>query len=358
MDPRSANRRQFLTANFQPIAAAGSSEAAAAPKQSAGPRTYLVQISRKAMACEFEVFLNAGQYPGGEDAALDALDVVDALESQLSIYRETSELSRLNRLAATEPVTIETRLFNLLERCKAWHGASGGAFDVAVGALLRVWGFVRKQGRIPSAEDLQAAREKIGMQHVALDSATSSVAFTRAGIELNLGAVGKGYALDRAAERLANRMIDDFLIHGGQSSILASGSRSGESSGGWRVAIRHPLRPERALAECRLRDQAMGTSGSGVQHFYHAGKRFGHLLDPRTGQPAEACLSATVIAPTAAEADALSTAFYVLGVEATRDYCATRPEIGVILVTPGSRSGAIEVAAINLAEDAWRRVDS
>lgn len=354
MDPRSANRRQFLSGPFSLVSPR---DPPAAEPLDHSPRTYLIQVGRQAMACEFEVLLNAGQYPGGEDAALEALDVVDTLEAQLSIYRETSELSRVNRLAASEPVSVEPRLFELLERCAAWHRDTRGAFDVAVGALLRTWGFVRRQGRIPSADDLAAARERSGMDHVRLDAANQTVSFARPGIELNLGAVGKGYALDRASEKLANRMIDDFLIHGGQSSILASGSRSGEPSG-WRVAIRHPLRPERALAECRLRDQALGTSGSGVQHFHHGGKRFGHLLDPRSGQPAEACLSASVIAPTAAEADALSTAFYVLGVDAARDYCQSHPEIGAILVAPGARSGSIEVAAINLPDDAWRRVDS
>lgn len=355
MDPRSANRRQFLTGQFQPVAPAA--DEAAIPQ--ATPRTYLLQLSRRAMACEFEALLNVGQYAGGEDAALDALDVVDVLEGQLSIYRETSELSRVNLRASSEPVAIEPRLFELLQHCQAWHQATEGALDVAIGAMLRVWGFVRRQGRIPSAEDLRSARERSGMNHVKLDPAASTVAFDRPGIELNLGAVGKGYALDRAAERLTNRMVDDFLLHGGQSSILARGARSGEPEGigGWRVAIRHPLRPERALAECRLIDQAMGTSGSGVQHFYQAGKKFGHLLDPRTGQPAEACLSATVIAPSAAQADALSTAFYVLGAEKARDYCATRPEIAAILVIPGPRSGSIEVVPINLPDHSWRRIE-
>jgi thiamine biosynthesis lipoprotein len=123
---------------------------------------------------------------------------------------------------------------------------------------------------------------------------------------------------------------------------------------GWSIALRHPLKPDVRLAEFRLRDQALGTSGSGTQFFHYEGQRYGHVLDPRTGWPADKVLSATVIAPTAEQADALSTALFVMGLEAGREFCAKRPEIGALFVTPGSRAGTIELCPLNLAEDAWR----
>jgi thiamine biosynthesis lipoprotein len=147
--------------------------------------------------------------------------------------------------------------------------------------------------------------------------------------------------------------IENFLVHGGQSSILAAGSRAvgGRGKEGWTVALRHPLRPDKRMAEIRLHDRALGTSGSGVQFFHYKGRRYGHVLDPRTGWPVEGVLSATVIAPTAAQADALSTAFYVMGLEKAKEYCNGHEEIATIMVCPGQRSGSISLHSINLDDD-------
>jgi thiamine biosynthesis lipoprotein len=194
-------------------------------------------------------------------------------------------------------------------------------------------------------------------------------------MELNLGAIGKGYALDRAAESMLAAGATDFAIHGGNSSVIARGNRANAECGirnaelnsalrtphsafesGWSVALRHPLKPEVRLAEFRLVNQALGTSGSGTQFFHHQGRRYGHILDPRTGWPAEQVLSATVIAPTAEQSDALSTAFYVMGLAPAREFCASRPEIAAVLVTTGAQAGTVELQALNLGDDAWRRL--
>jgi thiamine biosynthesis lipoprotein len=170
-------------------------------------------------------------------------------------------------------------------------------------------------------------------------------------MELNLGSVGKGYALDRCAEILEAAGVVDFLIHGGQSSILARGGRhaSGDPRE-WCIALRHPLRADRRLAELKMRHCGLGTSGSGQQFFYHRGRRYGHVLDPRSGVPAEGVLSATVLAPDAAEADALATAFFVLGVDATQAYCETRPELAVVFVLAGTREGTVALETIGIDE--------
>ena len=117
------------------------------------------------------------------------------------------------------------------------------------------------------------------------------------------------------------------------------------------VGVRHPLRVDRRLAELRLRNQALGTSGSGTQFFRHQGKRYGHILDPRTGQPAEEVLSVTVMAPTAASADALSTAFYTLGPDAALDYCESRPEIGMLMMVPSRDGHTFDIATAGIAAE-------
>jgi thiamine biosynthesis lipoprotein len=151
--------------------------------------------------------------------------------------------------------------------------------------------------------------------------------------------------------------MDDFLIHGGQSSVLASGTHRAAAVSGWTVGLRHPLRPDQRLAEFHLSDRALGTSGSGTQFFHHRGRRYGHLIDPRTGQPADGVYSATVVAPTAARADALATAFYILGLEGTQRYCADHADVGALIVTPGERAGSVELTNYGIDESTWRRVE-
>src|SRR5262245_56683685 len=157
--------------------------------------------------------------------AVEALDLVDALENQLTVYRETSEVIYVNGRAAEDPVVVEEGLFRLLQRAVALSEDTGGAFDITAGRLSKVWGFFRRQGSMPSADDVAAALTTVGTRHLQLDAAAQSVRFLQPGLELNLGAIGKGYALDRAADALFAGGVRDFLIHGGNSSVLARGQR-------------------------------------------------------------------------------------------------------------------------------------
>jgi thiamine biosynthesis lipoprotein len=337
------------------------------PAESASRKTgaYLIEVSREAMACKFAVYLNAGQHSHAAEAAVESLDRVALLEDQLTVYREHSEVSRLNRTAAAGPVAVEAGLFSLLRRAVEIHRQTAGAFDITAGPLSKVWGFHRRAGSVPDDAELAEALSRVGSQWLEFDERQGTLRFARPGVELNLGGIGKGYALDVCARQLEQAGVGDFLFHGGHSSVLARGARIGPLSptgpgsedGGWTVGVVHPLRPERRLAEVVLRNRALGTSGSAMQSFYHQGKRYGHILDPRSGRPADALLSATVIAPSAADADALATACYVLGVEAALAHCARHPELSALLVAEGSRRGAIELHSANLAERDWRRLE-
>jgi thiamine biosynthesis lipoprotein len=316
------------------------------------------------MACQFEVFFNAGQYGGAAQAAVEALDLVNTLEDELSYFRPASQLSRLNLVAADGPVEVDPRLFGLLQLALELHRETAGAFDITSAPLWETWGFARREGSIPSAESLAEAVKLVGSGYVKLDARERTVHFTKPGVRLNLGSIGKGYALDRAAEVLVSAGVEDFLFHAGQSSVLARGSRgeagaaaAGRSSPGWSVGIRDPLRPKRRLAEIRLRDRALGTSGSTMQYFRSRGRRYAHILDPCTGQPAEGVLSVTVAAPTAALADGLSTAMFVMGPELARDYCASRPELAALLVCPAGASGRAEIHAIGFGEEELTLLD-
>lgn len=319
---------------------------------------YLLHLSRRAMACNFEMFFNAGQYSQATTAGLAALDLIDRLEDQLSIYRDHSEVSRLNERASEEDVAIEPGLFALLQTAARVHFETAGAYDITSGPLSKVWGFTRRAGAIPLSESIAEALSRVGTQYLKLDAESLAVHFVLPGMEINLGSIGKGYALDCAGQLLIESAVGDFLLHGGNSSVLARGSHGARASeGGWLVGVRHPLRPTRRLGQFCLRDRALATSGSGTQFFMHEGRRYGHILDPRSGWPAEGVLSACAIAPTAAEADALSTAFYVMGVEATAEYCRVHPQIGAVIVAPGPRAGSIETHLIGISGDDWTALD-
>jgi thiamine biosynthesis lipoprotein len=311
---------------------------------------HTIVVGRDAMACRFEIVFNAGEVPDATERAIEALDLVDEIESRITVYRDTSELARLNASAASGWQTVAEDLFGLLLHARELCEQTGGAFDCAAGALVRAWGFLTRQGRTPSDAALDAARSASGLERVEFDPEGRRIRFTRAGMELNFGAIGKGWAIDRAIGMLRDGGVSSVLVHGGQSSVRAIGVQGPALPGrrGWRVGIRHPLRPGVRLATITLDDRAVGTSGSGTQFFIDRGRKLGHILDPRTGFPAEGVLSATVIAPCAADADALSTALYVLGPEGLPRIAPDDGPVAGILVLPGRSSGSVRVVTANL----------
>ena len=290
----------------------------------------LVRVARRAMATTFEIALPQGT-PRAIDAASAALDLIEEIEEQLTVYRDSSEVSRLNATAAEEPVVVDPGLFQLLERCAAYTLDTSGAFDIAVGALVDAWGFAQRAGRIPTDRELVEATGRCGFRHVMLVGST--VEFRRPGLKLNFGAIGKGYALDRAAALLKRDWgIDSALLQGGGSSMLGVGCPPNDLRG-WPVSIRHPEANRPALDVVYLKDQGLGTSAATFQFFEFQGKKYGHVLDPRTGRPAEGTQSASCIAGSAAEADAISTAFFVAGMDWSREYLRSRPNLGSVILT-------------------------
>jgi thiamine biosynthesis lipoprotein len=291
----------------------------------------LLRYSRRAMATHFEVFLPLGT-ARAHALASAALDEIDRLEAQLTVYRADSEVSWLNQQAGQQPVVVEQGLFDLLALAARLTHETEGAFDVATGKLIKAWGFFKGPPCVPTRADRLAALADSGMRHVVLNPADRTVRFLRQAVEINLGSIGKGYALDRAVDVCRSSFgLASGILHGGKSSVYAIGSAPG-SDRGWPVEIGHPADPTHSLARIWLKNQALGTSAATYRHLEWQGRRLGHTLDPRTGWPAEGMLSASVIAPTAAEADALATAFFVMGVERSRAYCEKHPAIGALLL--------------------------
>lgn len=302
----------------------------------------VVTMQRDAMACTFE--LQFGVRNPDKKQALAAFDLIDELEAQLTVYDDQSEVSRLNDRAALTPVVVEDQLFELLHFCLEMGKETDGAFDITAGPLVRTWGFKRRQGRLPDEVEIHRVLETVGWQRVKLDFEARSVKFDVPGMEINLGGVGKGYALDRVAEEYERTGRTSVLMNAGLSSLLAVGKPYWDKA--WQIDVLHPLEPGMRIASVRLANQGFSTSGVSEQHFWREGKRYSHILDPRTGWPVPGVLQVSVVAPSAVLAEVLSTAFFVNGLTWSRDYCQSHPEVGALYVLDPGPAQPIQVQTI------------
>jgi thiamine biosynthesis lipoprotein len=334
------------TANVAPEAGDGVPERDQPPRDYSGEDpSLLTQVTRRAMATEFVVMLPAHAADAVE-LAVAALEQLDGIENALTIYRPDSEISRANQMASAEPVELSEETFALLQKAIVWSERTGGAFDITAGPLVEVWGFGRRSGRKPSAAEIDAALKLVGYQNVELSAERKTVRLAQPGMTINLGAIGKGDALDRMAAELRGQGLTDFLIHGGNSSVIAAGDQTSGSGMGWAVGLAHPTKPKRRLAGLWLRDMALATSGSGKQFFHHRGQRFGHVIDPRSGYPAGDMLSLTVLMASAADADACATGMFVNGSAAIGELADEEWLPTMIAVRPGNRQDAVEIECI------------
>jgi len=278
------------------------------------------------------------------NAAAEGLDEVEALSRQMNLYSPVSELNWINGRAARKPVTVEPGLFSLLELAQRVSQETGGAFDVTTAPLSRAWGFVGGKPHLPEPQELEPAQRVSGMFRVTLDPQRRTVSFDREGVTLDLGGIAKGYAVDRAMAILAEKQIPTVAVNGGQSTIKARGSPEGDA--GWPVAIRYPPGSGPVIETVMLRDGSLSTAAAYGKHFEADGAVYGHIIDPRSGRPAQGMLSASALTASAAESDALATAFFVLGVEGVRDYCRKHKSVEALLVpepAPGQPVGVVRV---------------
>ncbi|MBI4903859.1 MAG: FAD:protein FMN transferase [Acidobacteria bacterium] len=253
----------------------------------------------------------------GEDrgklmAAVDqAFEEVRRLDRMLSNYKKDSELSRVNAGAANAPVQVSEELFRLLEACAQYTRESDGAFDISVGPLMKIWGFYKGSGRLPHRAEVRGVFGRIGFDKVHLDASNRSIRFLTPGMELDPGGIGKGYAVDRMVDVLKAEKIPAALISAGSSSIYALGAPPNEK--GWKVSIRHPRNLKKSVAEIELKDMSLSTSGTSEKFFRAEGKLYSHIMDPRTGFPAQGMLSVSIVAPRTLDSEAWTKPVFING---------------------------------------------
>jgi thiamine biosynthesis lipoprotein len=279
------------------------------------------RFSHKAMATIYEIFIVNEDAGYAQQAAQEAFDELDRLEQELSRFIENSDISRLNQLAANQPLWVGLDAFECLKLSARIFEETHGAFDVTIGPLMKCWLNPDKTVRIPPVEELLLARRNVGMPLLELDESQHTVTLKSSPVHVDLGAVGKGYAVDVLARLLQEWDIDTALIHGGRSSVFALGSPPGKK--GWPLTISNPMNRHEILARLHLRDRAV--SGSGLQ-------KGQHIINPRTAQPLKGNRAAWASAPDAGSTDALSTAFMIMEPEEIETYCNQHPEVQAMVV--------------------------
>ena len=258
--------------------------------------------------CEVQIYdSNSSRAEKAIAAALDEMQRVDRL---LSNYDPASELSTINRDAARSPVRASAELYSFLKACRGFHDETMGTFDPTVGPLVRAWGFFTAHPAVSSAPEIAAARLKSGFDKVILNDEERTVSFAVAGVEIDPGGIGKGYAVDRAVGVLKKQKIHSALVSAGGSTLYAVGHPPGHDA--WRLAVRNPANDVQPYAMVALRDNSISTSGISEQSVQVAGHRYSHIFDPRTGEPVEGVCQVSVVAPTAVESDAMTKAAFIL----------------------------------------------
>jgi FAD:protein FMN transferase len=273
--------------------------------------TLRLEKNADAMGSTYSVAVYGQDTTKMEEAVDAAFEEARRLDRMLSNYRPDSELSQVNRDAAERPVPVSQEFFDLLSACVRYSAESEGAFDITVGPLMKVWGFYKGTGHLPHRAEVRGALGRVGYRNVLLDRASGMVHFARPGVELDPGGIGKGYAVDQMVRVLKEGGIHIALVSAAGSSIYGMGAPPGEK--GWRVNIRDPKDDEKSVAEVFLKDESMSTSGSYEKFFRAEGRIYSHIMDPRTGYPAQGTLSVSVIAPRTIDSEAWTKPFFVNG---------------------------------------------
>jgi thiamine biosynthesis lipoprotein len=270
-----------------------------------------------------------------EPAALKGFDAVfsevDRLDRLLTVWRDDSEIQRLNAAAGRQPVPLSAETFEVLQIASDLGELSRGAFDVTFAALADVWKFDHDiDGRVPSRADIAARLPLVDHTALVLDAQSRTAFLTRAGMRVNLGGIGKGYAVDRAAALLRAHGLGHFMIQFG-GDLYAAGSRGDRP---WRAGLQDPRgAPDTSFAAIDLRDETFSTSGDYERFFMRDGRRYHHIIDPLTGEPARGVRSVTIVARRAVLADAVAKAVFVAGPDAGMKLLEELPDVDGVMVT-------------------------
>jgi thiamine biosynthesis lipoprotein len=283
----------------------------------------------KLMGSRFEITVVAKDSVEADRYISTAVNEIVRIEKLISSWDENSQTSAINRMAGIQPVEVDKELFDLIERALAISKLTDGAFDITYASMDRIWKFDGTMPEMPSPEEIKASVSKVGYENVVLDKAKSTVFLTQKGMRIGFGAIGKGYAADKAKAMLASMGVSSGIINA--SGDMNTWGKQPDGSA-WKVAITNPMDKNKVFALLPIIDGAVVTSGNYEKYVEFDGVRYTHIIDPRTGYPATGVISVTVFAPKAELADALATSVFVMGKEAGLDRINQLPDIECIII--------------------------
>ena len=292
------------------------------------------------MGTVFEATIYAPDKYVAEKTFNDVFQEINRLDYLMSNYKKESVLSELNKNASAEPANCNKELASVIEQSLQYSDITDGAFDITIGPLMKKWGFFKKKGRIPGKEELESVLESVSYKNIIIEEKTikslaknpgtvKTVFFKNPDTRIDLGGIGKGYAVDRAVSVLKQNGISSALINFA-GNIYTFGTPPGKES--WVIGLQHPRESEGLLGTFEIKDKAVSTSGDYEKFFTIEGKRYSHIIDPRTGNPVKGIVSVTIVTGNATRADALSTGIFVLGLEKGMDLIEQLPDVEGIIV--------------------------
>ena len=287
--------------------------------------------ARPMMGTEVSVYLWSDDPETGRLALEEVFDEVTRIDNLMSTYIDESEISKVNRDAAGEPIVVSDELFDLIQRSLDISVLTRGAFDITYDSVGKHYDF--REHRRPDTATVAAERQLINYRLVKLDRVAGTVAFERAGVRINLGGIAKGYVVERGIEILRKQGIRNAIVTAGGDSRLL-GDRRGRP---WMVGIRDPRKDGEVAISVPLANEAISTSGDYERYFEEDGIRYHHIITPSTGTPAEGVHSATVFGPDAVITDALSTSVFVMGVDKGLTLIGTLPDYESIVIDAEGR---------------------
>ncbi len=287
------------------------------------------QRTLKLMGSRFDITVVAKDSLRGEAYIDMAVAKIEEIERLISSWDPQSQTSAINKAAGIKPVKVHPELFHLIERALGISKLTDGAFDISYASMDKIWKFDGSMTTMPSAESIKASVAKVGYENIILTKSDTSVFLKLPGMKIGFGAIGKGYAADKAKELL--------MAHGVSAGIInASGDMNtwGKQANGedWKVAITNPLNKNKVFAILPIRNSAVVTSGNYEKYVNFDGVRYTHIIDPRSGYPSSGISSVTVFAPKAELADALATSVFVMGQEVGLDRINQLPQIECIII--------------------------
>ena len=281
------------------------------------------------MGSRFDISVVANSQAQGDAYIQMAVNEIKRIENIISSWKPDTETSKINRNAGIKPVKVSAELFNLIKRALAISKLTDGAFDISYAAMDKIWHFDGSMTKMPDSEIIKNSVRNVGYQHIILDEAKQTVFLERKGMKIGFGAIGKGYAADKAKQLLQSKGVTAGIINASGDMITWGRQPDGIP---WTVAITNPMDKSKAFGLFRISDRAVVTSGDYEKFVRFNGVRYAHIINPKTGYPATGIISATVFAPKAELADALATSVFVMGKDVGIDRINQIPNVECIIV--------------------------